>query len=132
MTQVLTIVRGLPGSGKSFLARRLAQYTGSQHYEADDYFIQDDGSYVFDASHLSDAHRDCQARTWLALAQGYSVIVANTFTTRVELAPYIHMAGIHGARLQVIECHAQFGSLHGVPLTTILAMRARWEVLETI
>ncbi len=39
MTQAILLIRGLPGSGKSTIARALAAATGAVHCEADDYFV---------------------------------------------------------------------------------------------
>ena len=43
----LTIFRGLPGSGKSTVARKLAEETGAIHIEPDMFCIQD-GEYRYD------------------------------------------------------------------------------------
>ena len=57
MEKVLYIVRGIPGSGKSTFAKTL----GGQHYEADMYFIDEEGNYKFDGTKIKDAHKWCQS-----------------------------------------------------------------------
>ena len=52
----LFLLRGLPGSGKSTLANSL----GGTHVEADMYFLDPQGEYIFDASKLKHAHQWCQ------------------------------------------------------------------------
>lgn len=55
----LVLIRGLPGSGKSTIARAMAAY---EHYEADMYF-EKGGEYCYDASKIKDAHEWCQRET---------------------------------------------------------------------
>ena len=45
--KAIYLLRGLPGAGKSTVAKRL----GGEHYEADMYFMQD-GEYKFDGAKL--------------------------------------------------------------------------------
>ena len=47
----LILVRGLPGSGKSTEAKKIAK-TGYYHFEADQYFITPSGEYKFDKNLL--------------------------------------------------------------------------------
>ena len=54
----LFLLRGLPGSGKSTLAESI----GGIWVEADQYFINKEGEYQFDASKLKEAHKYCHAR----------------------------------------------------------------------
>lgn len=123
--QKLTLIRGLPGSGKSTLAKTL----GIPHYEADMFFMKE-GKYCFDASKLHQAHQWCLSSTKTALAAGSSVVVSNTFTTKKEMNPYIVLATEFGVELEILECTANFGSIHDVPEEALQRMRARWETLD--
>ena len=57
--KILTLIRGLPGSGKSYLASSLKEAAEGRlvmWVEADDYFYDDYGNYVFYANQLLKAH----------------------------------------------------------------------------
>ncbi|MCG9682435.1 ATP-binding protein [Vibrio sp. Isolate23] len=123
MTLKLTIIRGLPGSGKSTLARTL----GVNHYEADMYFIDAQGDYIFRPEDISKAHDWCKTMTRESLLQRQSVVVSNTFVMRWEIIPYYKMAQQYDAVFEVIECKQDYGNIHGVPASTILEMKKRWQ-----
>lgn len=122
--QQLIIIRGLPGSGKSTIAKSL---TGFIHVEADQFFIAKDGEYKFDASKLKDAHAWCMEMAESGLVDGKNVVVSNTFTRRWEFLPYINMAKKHGIAANVIIACGRFNNIHGVPDAVIAQMAARWE-----
>ena len=55
--KIIYIIRGLPGSGKTTLAHNLV----SRHccVAADDFMVDENGDYAFDASKLGECHRRC-------------------------------------------------------------------------
>lgn len=89
---LVKILSGISGSGKSTYARRHRGVIVS----ADDYFVRD-GAYRFNPARLSSAHATCFARYLGALDDGHPlVIVDNTNTTAVEIAPYVLAAQAKG------------------------------------
>lgn len=118
------IIRGLPGSGKSTFARKLASATGAYHVEADMYFIRSDGQYDFRREMLKAAHAWCQDMAATAISAGEDVIVSNTFTQRWEVEPYLKMGA---EAVTIITCEGDYGNIHGVPDAAIARMRERWE-----
>lgn len=125
--RTLFLCRGLPGSGKSSLARLLAP---GHAYAADDFF-EKDGGYDFDREKLGEAHAWCQERVEADLAGGVPyVAVHNTFSKAWEAKAYYALAANYGYSVFVIEAQNDFGNVHGVPASTIEAMRDRWEPLE--
>ncbi|MDG4720055.1 MULTISPECIES: ATP-binding protein [Thalassospira] len=127
--QTLTLIRGLPGSGKSTLAAHLASATDAVHLEADMFMVDRQGFYDFDIRRLKQTHAKCEAQCREALEDGRNVVISNTFTRFWEMKAYIDMAKHLDVPLQIVECHARFGSIHQVPDETLEDMRDRWEDL---
>lgn len=132
---VLYIMRGLPGSGKTTIARRLAGEDGVMH-AADDYFYDEDGVYRWNPSKIGAAHGQCKARTRQALEEGVPVVVVhNTNTMRKEMKPYLDMAKEFDYMVSVVSVFD--GGLtdqqladrnsHNVPVDAIARMRKRFE-----
>ena len=145
----LTLIRGLPSSGKSTLARILVAsrepcfdcWPKPTHekkpitmHAADDYFMIG-GEYKFNHHDLPMAHRSCLAKTRIDLDRSQNVIVHNTFTQRWEMEPYLQLASEYNIICQVIDlydggCDNEelfLRSEHNVPLEAIERMRNRWE-----
>lgn len=130
MPKQLYLIRGLPGAGKSTLAATIADAHGiCEWLEADDYFLKD-GEYVFDATKLHQAHKLCLQNTEDAMAEGWGVVVSNTFTTEKEMKPYLALAEEYGYAVTSIIVENRRGgkSVHNVPQETIDKMRARFSV----
>jgi predicted kinase len=123
----LFIIRGIPGSGKSTFAKNLA----TVHFEADMFFMDENGVYNFDASRLSEAHSWCRNAVKDAMKDGVDKIaVSNTFTRKWEMEPYILMAEEFGYRVFSVIVENRHGgeNLHSVPEEKIEEMRNRFEI----
>lgn len=123
------LIRGVSGSGKSTLANALSNTT-TLHVEADMFFVAD-GEYKFDATKLSDAHKECFDTFTLGIADDYitRVIVSNTFTTLWEIQSYIDYAKQHNCKLTVLtveKCHDN-ANVHGVPEAVIRRQHERFQ-----
>jgi len=116
----LVLIRGLPGSGKSTLARAMVTH---EHFEADMFFVGENGAYNYDRSKIKDAHDWCQAQVYLALLDGKRVVVSNTFIREFEIEPYLEMCEAIGIRPSIIEATGNYPNIHGVPDDTIERMR---------
>lgn len=128
----LFLIRGLPGSGKTTLAATMEtaffQWTTVDHFEADQFMLDEGGNYKFDPNKLAYAHAECQKLTRMALqANVHIVIVSNTFVQRWEMRPYAEMAKKYDYQLVITEVRGTYKSVHNVPEATIQNMRDRWE-----
>ena len=133
MSKTLVLVRGLPGSGKSLFATSTAQTVVS----ADDFFVWD-GKYTFEPAKLPEAHAWCQRtvrESLITQPHRKVVAVANTFSQRWELEPYLKMAEEIGCTVHVVDLYdgglgtheLMARNTHGVPLEGIQRMQDRWE-----
>ena len=55
------------------------------------------------------------------------IVVSNVFSKKEELKAFIDEAIFCGYQIKVIKCYKSFGTVHGVPESTIADMAARWE-----
>ena len=120
---ILVLIRGLPGTGKSTLAKQFASCPNWLHVEADMWMVDENGIYSFNPTRLKEAHAQCRKMAELGLDQGKNVVVSNTFTQRWEFEPYTLMTPNH----VIIELTKEYGSIHGVPEESMQRMRNRWE-----
>lgn len=121
----LIIIRGLPGSGKTSLARLMSSVV----CEADDYFIQPDGSYQFDRDKLKEAHTQCQNKCREAMQQELEIIVvSNTAVRRWEMEVYKGYAIAFGYEVFEITMSGPLRpNVHNVPDEVIARMKDTWE-----
>jgi len=125
MSKDLILVRGLPSSGKTTLAKKLCAGVVS----ADDYF-EKSGEYLFDASKLGVAHNHCKRRVEQQMIIGTMIAVANTFTTEKEMKPYFKLAEKYGYTVTTVIVESRHGNKndHNVPSETVDKMRERFSV----
>lgn len=89
--RIVIIMRGVPGSGKSYLAYQLRG--NGVVLSTDDYFINYQGQYVFDRNQLSFAHDWNQNRADKEMKSGTNpVVIDNTNLEAWEMQPYVTMA----------------------------------------
>lgn len=124
------VMRGIPGSGKSTYCKN--NYPGAAVYSADDYFVNDEGVYVFDPKKLPQAHGKCLKDFVFHLERPLSAdaVIDNTNTTAVEVAPYAALALAYGCELEIvtIQCdpvRAWERNTHGVSVEGVKAMHKR-------
>ncbi|XP_055981555.1 NEDD4-binding protein 2 [Sorex fumeus] len=90
---VLVLLRGLPGSGKSVLARTLQEDNpNGVILSTDDYFFIN-GQYQFDVKYLGEAHEWNQNRAKEAFEKKVSpIIIDNTNLQAWEMKPYVALS----------------------------------------
>lgn len=130
--KILYLLRGLPGSSKSTLAKQL----GGTHFETDNYFLDDNKNYKFDGSKLREAHQWCQDLVSDAMLLNHTtghnetIVVSNTFTKEWEMKPYMDMAKDWEYMVFSIIVENRHGGVnqHGVPDEKLQKMKDRFEV----
>ena len=141
MTKICYILRGLPGTGKSMLARTMEMGWGyAKSFSTDDYFMVN-GKYQFDPSKLGEYHQknlnaaDDYMKSFKDSHNTIMCIIDNTNTQHWEYEKYIQSAENNGFMVQVISIdwdakdiplYAERNS-HGVPEEAIQRMADRWE-----
>ena len=120
----LTIIRGLPGSGKSTYAAR--NYPDTFHVETDMFHVHY-GEYDFNP------HVRSQSESWLknsiriALRSGMDVVASCVFGHAKKIEELKQIANDAGAKFEVIRLIGNFGDKHNVPKDVLRAMRESFE-----
>ncbi|XP_063242296.1 uncharacterized protein LOC134542183 isoform X2 [Bacillus rossius redtenbacheri] len=145
-TRILILLRGVPGSGKSHLARHLVKMSVVGHFtdyvfSADDYFTTRNGQYVYDPSRLSEAHEWVRRSIEDKMKRCESpLFVDNTNIQSWEMQPYAVLAIKYGYVLELLEPHNTWRyeekqltkrNVHGVPQQKIREMLRRFEPHHT-
>lgn len=122
----LILLRGLPGSGKSTMAKVL----GGVHIEADMFFGRT-GEYKFDPTKLKEAHAWCHGQTQQAMLDHEPlIVVSNTFTQEWEMRSYFGLARIHSYQIHTLIVENRHGgeNVHGCPKDKVDLMKERFEI----
>lgn len=143
----LYIIRGIPGAGKTTIARQIVAMGRNAtltyaYCDADNFFVHSDGTYKWDPLKIGAAHIKCFNDVLEAMKTNTDVcVVANTFTTLKEMQPYIDLAKKYGYKLNVIRVvskdydnlelnkvkrFAGYLSEHSVPMKTLVKMAERF------
>lgn len=134
----LYLLRGLPGSGKTTLARQLQRdYPRALIFSTDDFFFREDGTYEFNPIFLEEAHEWNQKRARKAMRSGTSpIIIDNTNLHAWEMKPYAVMALENNYEVIFREPDTRWKfnvqelarrNIHGVPKEKIQRMKERYE-----
>lgn len=103
----ITLMRGIPGSGKSTVAKAIAQLDFDV-MSTDEYWYlpgpPNVGEYKFDIKEIAAAHIWNQSRVDKRLALGFCphVIIDNTNITSHAVAPYFDMAVRYGCSISIL------------------------------
>lgn len=125
---VLFIVRGLAGSGKSTMARSMAD----EVYSNDDFFTNSEGKYTYNPAGIKNARAQCFNNVKTAMENGVKKIaVANTFSVEADIAEFQELASKYGYICHVctVENRHNGRNIHGVEEKAIEDMRKRFRVM---
>lgn len=139
MKNKLTIMRGIPGSGKSTEADRILEDQGGSALSADLYpglYTHDENGDIKINPHLlGAAHGECIRGAVASLMQGDSVIIDNTNLTVAECAPYVALGLAYGADVEIVGvgCDPDVAykrQTHGVPRHVHMGMVERFKAFD--
>jgi predicted kinase len=103
---IVYLMQGIPGSGKSTIASMIAHSTDGVILSTDEYWYED-GSYQYDPKRAGEAHQWNQRRCVNLMQQDVSpLIIDNTNITQTEAQPYLTFAKMYGYTVQVIRVEA--------------------------
>lgn len=126
--KILILVRGVSGSGKSTFSNQISE----SHLEADQYFVDENGAYNFDATKLPLAHKWCQLRTEHMMEDSQAkIVVSNTFTQEWEMQPYFDLAKKYDYMVFtiIVENRHNGKNVHGVPEEQLEKMKNRFQIV---
>ncbi len=120
----MIIMQGVPGAGKTEVAKLLASSIGARIVSNNDHMVDTEGNYVFDPSRLQEVADKCFDDAENFVKEGWSVIVDNTNIDYREAGSYIELAMNNGYRVQIIRCERSSvecvtENIHNVPDHTI-------------
>jgi predicted kinase len=131
-TNSLILLRGLPGSGKTTLAKVLSEEGKYPIFSVDDYFTnKETGVYEFNYKNNQYAYRQCEEQTEQSMLQHLSkIIVHNTFTLDWEPEPYFKLAAKYNYDLFVatVENYHEKGNVHNVSKEQLQKMAEKYKV----
>lgn len=139
---MIIIMRGIPGSGKTYNTKRNFVNVPRTIHLSTDMFFEGPGGYEFDPRRIGEAHAWCTREFLKHLSEideararagaetdEFRLVVDNTNIHAWEIAPYAQ-AGIaygHGVRVITHWCDPTIAArrnTHGVPFQVIVTMHA--------
>lgn len=140
---VLYILRGLPGSGKSYMASQIAMANKEKFpviCSTDHYWIRPDGRYDWNFKLIGEAHEWNFKRTKEFFDQNIAIIILdNTNVQFKDFSKYIELALKHRYQIELVEPPTTWKfdaeicakrNQHNVPLDSIKKMLDRWETTD--
>jgi predicted kinase len=128
---VIILLRGLPGSGKTTLAQALSENGKHPIFSIDSYFENEKGDYEFKFEENHIAYKQCEEQTEMALKESKpKIFVDNTFTLDWEIEPYFKLAQKYNYQLHVVTVENYHGSenTHGVSKEQLKKMVEKYKV----
>jgi len=127
----LILLRGLPGAGKSTLAKVLADKLWPV-FSVDDFFTDEKtGSYNFNFKENYLAYKNCNDKTEAEMKKNTpKIFVDNTFTLEWEMEPYFKLAEKYSYDVHVVTVENRHGgcNIHNIDAEKISKMAEKYKV----
>ena len=95
----LVVMRGLPGSGRAAIARKL----GGEIFSADKYFMDSEGNYNRDSKKLGLAHKWNQTQANDAMIQRIPLVIVDNVNLRGwQMKPYVESGLNQGYEINLV------------------------------
>ncbi len=138
--KLLRIFRGLPGSGKSYLAKKMSEEERAIVLNNDELLVTD-GAYKWDEDLVLIAHQFNQKRATSAMRENAPLIVLdNTNLLPYHSSPYVRLAKFYGYNYEVIDSKTPWAldvdelakrNTHNIPKSIIECMKKTLDELST-
>ena len=128
----LIILRGLPGSGKTALAKVLSESGKYPVFGIDDFFTDNSGNYNFRFEDNFKAYEFCRTRTEEAMKNGTEkIFLDNVFSLELKMEPYFKLASEYAYQVHVVTVENRHHSdnCHGVSAEQIQRMAEKYQVV---
>lgn len=122
----LQLIRGLPGSGTSTLAKEVYLPKGYVHFESEMFFMEN-GRFAYDPKKNSEARKWCRDQVYEALCAGRDVVVSDWFIRKESVEPYRVLAKTFKADLNILTIKTQFESKRVKNKAKFEQIKSRWE-----
>lgn len=135
-SKLLVIIRGLPGSGKSLVAKLLTR-SGGIAVSVDDFLTNPNGQYEFSKGNFIAAQEACRSFCRELMVSGQELIVLhNTMAQAWEAKDYFEMAQEHNYSTQIVSLYdnglndteLSKRCIHFMPMHLIQKIRHKWDL----
>ena len=128
----IILIRGLPGSGKTSLAKLLSENGKYPVFSVDEYFTDaQTGAYTFDHKRNYLAYAACEENAKRCMMDDCEkIFIDNTFTLEWEMEPYFQLADKFGYQIFVITVENRHGgkNTHGITEEQLEKMASKYNV----
>ena len=128
----LIILRGLPGAGKTTLAKLLSENNKWPIFSIDSYFtdpVTNEYNFQFENNHL--AYKNCEEQTKTAMEnKTEKIFIDNVFSLDWEIEPYFKLASIYNYSVFVVtvENYHSNKNSHSISDEQLQKMAAKYKI----
>lgn len=128
----LILLRGLPGSGKSTIAKELCENGRYPVFSVDDYFTDEHGNYKFEFEKNHLAYKQCENNARTSMKNNFSkIFIDNVFSLQWELEPYFKLAAEFNYKIFVVTVENRHSgkNIHDVSQDQLAKMAEKYKVM---